>query len=61
MADMNAIRTTIPVRPEHLRPALLALAAVAAGLGVGAVAWLWSTHGLSVYLVQMANFAMTCF
>lgn len=58
---MNAIRTTIPDRQAHLRQPLLVLAAVAAGLGVGAVAWLWSTHGLSVYLVQMANFAMTCF
>ncbi len=58
---MNAIRPSISVRQIHLRPPLLLLAAIAAGLGVGAVAWLWSTHGLSVYLVQMANFAMTCF
>jgi hypothetical protein len=61
MADMNPIRTAIPVRQGHLRSPLLLLAAIAAGLGIGAVAWLWSTHGLSVYLVQTANFAMTCF
>jgi hypothetical protein len=61
MADMNAIRTTIPAGPAALRLALFLLAAIAAGLLLGAVAWLWSAQGLSVYLVQMANFAMTCF
>jgi hypothetical protein len=58
MADMNAIRTHMPSQP---RPFLLAAAAIVAGLAVGAIAWLWSAHGASVYLVQMANFAMTCF
>jgi hypothetical protein len=61
MADMNALRSAIPVRPPPFRAPLMVLVAIGAGLVLGAVAWLWSTQGLSVYLVQMANFAMTCF
>ena len=41
---------------------LLPYAAFAGGgLMLGFAVWLWLRHGLSVYLTQMANFAMTCF
>lgn len=31
------------------------------GFALGGVAWLWSNYGLDVFLMQAANFAMTCF
>jgi len=58
---MQSLRSTgAMVRASSIR--LLPFAMLAGGgLVLGFALWLWSRHGLSVYLTQMANFAMTCF
>ncbi len=30
-------------------------------IAAGAIAWLWAKYGIDVFLMQAANFAMTCF
>ena len=59
MADMSAIAET---RQDTALNAGLPLAGLAlAGLFVGAFFWLWSEHGVSVYLNYLAGAAFTCF
>jgi hypothetical protein len=59
MADMSASAMTnrnIPWMAGH------PLAGMAfAGLLLGAFFWLWSEHGVSVYLNYLAGAAFTCF
>jgi hypothetical protein len=61
MAEMQSFRQAgAMLRASSWR--LVPYAAFAGGgLMLGFALWLWSRHGLSVYLTQMANFAMTCF
>ncbi|MCB1430153.1 MAG: hypothetical protein KDJ48_08770 [Nitratireductor sp.] len=36
------------------------ISAVGAGLLLGAIAWLWTLHGESVYFTRMTNFLANC-
>jgi len=60
MVEMQSSRSTGMLRASSRR-FLPFVAITGGGLMLGFGLWLWSRHGLSVYLTQMANFAMTCF
>jgi hypothetical protein len=56
MADMQK---PLPAQALHSRRAVF-LAGLAGVLALGATAWLWMQHGMTIYATQIATFAWSC-
>ncbi|MCU0790435.1 MAG: hypothetical protein MUE79_05200 [Nitratireductor sp.] len=49
----------LPAQALHSRRAVF-LAGLAGVLALGATAWLWMQHGMTIYATQIATFAWSC-